>query len=162
MSKKWASIYANEDFISVDTFSGMRRIAFDELGKSFILSPSASPEELGTAVHDALAVSRTLAPHELAEFFDLARTNRAYEEWVSILVKRFGYAKRASLFKSMKYCAVVQSNGITTIQPSFHEKLEAWSGENINKNDYVEIAAEASFQDIGSAALLALSRCIGR
>ncbi|EPS9462270.1 CDI system immunity protein CdiI-o11, partial [Escherichia coli] len=46
-------------------------------------------------------------------------------------------------------------------RPSFHEKLEAWSGNRINESDYVVLPADSSPTEIGSGLRLALSRCKG-
>ncbi|MEJ1554439.1 contact-dependent growth inhibition system immunity protein, partial [Escherichia coli] len=50
---------------------------------------------------------------------------------------------------------------LITIRPSFHEKLEAWSGNRINESDYVVLPADSSPTEIGSGLRLALSRCKG-
>ncbi|WP_249819435.1 contact-dependent growth inhibition system immunity protein, partial [Escherichia coli] len=52
-------------------------------------------------------------------------------------------------------------NDVITIRPSFHEKLEAWSGNRINESDYVVLPADSSPTEIGSGLRLALSRCKG-
>ncbi|EKD5558770.1 CdiI family contact-dependent growth inhibition immunity protein, partial [Escherichia coli] len=52
-------------------------------------------------------------------------------------------------------------NDVITTRPSFHEKLEAWSGNRINESDYVVLPADSSPTEIGSGLRLALSRCKG-
>jgi hypothetical protein len=55
----------------------------------------------------------------------------------------------------MKHCAVDQSAGVITIRPTYHEKLEAWSGDGIDKSQYVQIPENALPQEVGQSVLLA-------
>ncbi|TCS37745.1 uncharacterized protein DUF1436 [Paucimonas lemoignei] len=162
IQKKWAAIYANDEFICVQTCSGLRRTASDPEGKLFILRPESEPQELGQALQEALSASRVLKPEEIGSFFDTTAVEHRYEEWVSTLMQKFEYPARQNLFKKMKHCQVDNSNGEIYIRPTFHEKSEAWSGKGIEKTDYVVIAENASAHELGKAALLALSRCISR
>ncbi|HFV6450034.1 TPA: contact-dependent growth inhibition system immunity protein, partial [Escherichia coli] len=75
-----------------------------------------------------------------------------------LLIRTF--PKRA-LFKNMKKVGIHLVNDVITIRPSFHEKLEAWSGNRINESDYVVLPADSSPTEIGSGLRLALSRCKG-
>jgi hypothetical protein len=59
----------------------------------------------------------------------------------------------------MKSCSVESKLGLLTIKPSYHEKLEAWSGDGIAKSDYVVLPADSPPEEIGVAIRLALSRC---
>ena len=160
IEKKWASVYANEDFVCFQTSSGMRRCASDPAGKTLFASLQDQPSVLGSSLVEALAASRFLRPDELASFFDVDALERRYEDWVSVLLQKFGYESRASLFRRMKHCLVDQSSGVITIRPTAHEKLEAWSGDEIEKSQYVQIPEQSSPQEIGQAILLALSRCV--
>lgn len=159
--KKWAGIYANDEFICFETCSGLRSYASDPSGKLLFATPQDDPSVLGAALVEALSVSRFLKPEELDSFFDRSALERRYEGWVAELLQRFGYASRKNLFKRMKHCMVDQSGGFITLRPTNHEKLEAWSGDGIDKGQYVQIPEQSSPQEIGQAILLALSRCIG-
>ena len=158
--KKWAAVYANDDFICVETCSGMRSYAGDTSGKLLFVKLQDEPAVLGAALVEALSASRFLQPEELGSFFDPSSLELRYEEWVTGLLQRFGYTSRKALFKRMKHCAVDQSCGVITVRPTNHEKLEAWSGDGINESQYVQISEESSSQEIGKAVLLALSRCV--
>ncbi|MBP9693427.1 MAG: CdiI family contact-dependent growth inhibition immunity protein [Alphaproteobacteria bacterium] len=61
----------------------------------------------------------------------------------------------------MKSCGINLDQGLITIRPSHHEKLEAWSGEGIDKRDYVNIPHDSEPSQIGAALRLAFSRCTG-
>lgn len=161
IQKKWAAIHANDEFVCVHTRSGFRRTAIDPDGKLIFLRAAPTPYELGQALQEALLVSRTLTPEEIGQFFDLAAVNKKYENWVAVMMQKFGYKTRRALFRKMKFCGIECSEGVISIQPWFHEKLEAWSGKGIEKTDSVLISETASPHDLGAGALLALSRCRG-
>lgn len=156
--KKWSAIYANDEFICVQTCSGLRRVASDPDGRLLFLSAAPDPEEFGQALQDALSASRTLTPEEIGQFFDVATIERRYEDWVSAMMQKFGYTSRRSLFKGMKCCDVESLGGIITIRPMCHEKLEAWSAKGIERADHVLIEEVAPAYELGEGALLALSR----
>lgn len=160
IQKKWAAIYANNEFICVQTCSGFRRTAFDPKGALIFLSPNPELQELGHAVQEALAASRVLTPDEIGSFFDVSAIEQAYESWVSTMLEKFKYATRRDLFQNMRHCHVESSSGIISIRPTFHEKAEGWSGTGIEKSDYVLTQQTASAQELGQGALRALSKCV--
>lgn len=162
IQKKWAAIYANDEFTCVQTCSGLRSTARDANGELIFLSAAPEPSELGQAVLAALSKSRVLAPEEIGSFFDLAAIEKRYEDWVSEAMQKYGYATRRDLFKKMKHCQLECSGGTVSLRPTFHEKLEAWSGKGIDKDAHVLVAETASAHEIGEGSLLALSRCISR
>jgi hypothetical protein len=162
IQKKWAAIYANDEFVCVQTCSGLRSTASDPAGKLIFLHAAPAPHELGQALQAALSVSRTLTPEEIGQFFDVQAIEKRYEDWVAVVMQKFGYSTRRNLFKKMKHCQVVCSEGTISIRPTFHEKLEAWSGKSIEKTDHVLIPETVSSHDIGEGALLAMSKCISR
>ena len=160
--KKWAAIYANDEFVCVQTCSGLRSTASDPAGKLIFLHAVPMPHELGQALQEALLVSRRLTPEEIGHFFDVTAIEIRYEDWVAVMMQKFGYQTRRELFKKMKHCQVECSAGTIFIRPTFHEKLEAWSGKGIEKTDHILISEMASPYELGEGALLAMSRCTNR
>jgi hypothetical protein len=72
--KSWASAYFNGDFYCIDTNSGYRNCMRDPQGKQHLLPPSASDEELGLAITDALAHSRFITEEkEIRSFLNFER-----------------------------------------------------------------------------------------
>lgn len=158
--KSWAYVKSNKDFIFIETYSGYRNCLPDSEGKQFILMHSISDYDLGIAISEALAVSRQIDPKESPGFFDfMGRVIPLYESWVAQMIVDFGYKTRRAMFKDMKSCSVESLNGFVSLQPSYHEKLEAWSGKGITEGDYVVVSENSSFAEIGAALRLALSRC---
>lgn len=61
----------------------------------------------------------------------------------------------------MKSCDIEEREGMITIGPNNHEKLEAWGREKGDGIEDVVIAASSSHAEIGAALRLAFSRCTG-
>lgn len=159
-NKSWAYAKFNEDFIFIETYSGYFNCLPDPEGKRFLLSHTAENSELGESVLAALAVSRMIDPKENPDFFDFrGRVVTQYNEWVANLMTEFGYKTKRALFKNMKSCSVDAVNGLVTIRPSHHEKLEAWSGKGITEKDCVVVSSDIAFDEVGAALRLAFSRC---
>ena len=159
--KQWATAYATNEFISVNTCSGLRSSARDPEGKEIFFPLDVSDEQLGAGILEALSASRFLSPDEVGSFFDLAVTEKYYENWVELLTEKFGYKSRRDVFKDMKHCMIDRVDGVITIKPTNHEKLEAWGGKGIDKNDYENLDAAASEADLGKALKSCFAKCIG-
>ena len=167
----WAEVVCNNDFICVDTFSGYRGgDCRDPKGKQNLLPPDASDVALGEAVLDALAHSRWVlpAPREGSTYpagveFDMSmydyKTN--YSVRVNALMERYGYKTKRALFKGMKRVGIANENGVITMRPSHHYRLEGWEAGDLTEEDYVVIPATSPPEEIGAALRLALSRCTG-
>ncbi|MNB63161.1 hypothetical protein D3C87_949650 [compost metagenome] len=159
-NKAWAYVKFNKDFIFIETYSGYFNCLPDPEGKRSLLLHTCEDSELGECVLAALAVSRMIDPKENPEFFDFrGRVVTQYNEWIANLMKEFGYKTKRALFKDMKICSLDAVNGLVTIRPSHHEKLEAWSGKGITDKDYVVISATSACNEVGAALRLAFSRC---
>ena len=159
VKKQWAAAKFNGDFYCVTTYSGYRSIGADPMGKEHLLSPDVSDHELGAAVLDALSASRFLSLAEAYELFDIGAVEQRYSDWVTALMRRFGYQTRGALFKNMSRCGVESYEGKIKIRPSHHEKLESWTGDGIQASDQVVLPEKSSPEEVGSALRLAFSRC---
>lgn len=160
--KRWVSVFENREFTQIETQSGYRGGLPDPLGKRIRLTNPTTDEELGDAVLTALAASRFLHPNEHREFFDIrGRVVPQYEEWISGVISEYGYKSRRALFKDMKSCDIVEHDGVVTMRPTHHEKLEAWSDDGITEECLVRVSTISPPSDVGAALRLALSRCTG-
>lgn len=162
----------NGDFICIETYSGYRGGTHaDPKGASHLLPPDTTDAQLGEALVDALARSRFVLPaprkdiwtHPDVTFdrdlYDHEQVQARYRQWTSCLMARYGYKTKRALFKNMKNCSIELDGDVITICPSFHEKLETWSGEGITEEDYAILPANSSPSEIGAALRLAFSRC---
>ncbi|ELY6212102.1 contact-dependent growth inhibition system immunity protein [Cronobacter dublinensis] len=157
----WVCIFCTPEFISIETYSGLGRVAMDPLFPPHLLSPESDDESIGKAILQALSDSRTLTSIEdRVELFDLEKGKQRYTERNAMLREKYGYKSKKSLFKDMKYCSIHCVNGVINISPSRHEKLEAWGGTGRGGNDKVILSLENSPAEIGAGLRLALSRCI--
>lgn len=159
--RKWAAANATAELISVDTWSGYARKVMDPDGAQYDMRPDISDETLGIAVLDCLSRSRFLETEELrAQLYDFEAGQRNYLMWIDRLLRFGGYKTRRALFKHMASCGIEQENGVITIRPSHHEKLEGWSGQGFSDSDYVVISTSASPAEIGAALREAFKRCM--
>lgn len=158
----WANAFVTNDFLNIETYSGLGITRRDPLFPSRLLPLDIGDKSLGEKILQALFDSRTLT--ELAdrvEFFDLEKGKEKYAIWIAMLMEKYGYKTKRALFKNMKKCGIHLVNNQITIRPSYHEKLEAWSGARINESDYVVLPVDSSPDEIGAGLRLALSRCKG-
>lgn len=154
-----ADAYENQDFINISTFSGCGIQALDPDGANILLSKNASNEELGQAALLALSKSRKIEQSEIATFFDRDNVNQRYNNWVANFMDKYGYKTKRALFKKMMRCSIEIRNGVLTISPSYHEKLEGWGGEGFTESDKVILPINSSPEEIGAGLRLAFSRC---
>lgn len=158
----WVSAYCTDEFLSIETYSGLGMIGRDTKFPSHLFPADANDQIVGEAILQALSDSRTLnSLEERVLFFDLKRGKEQYADWIAMLMEKYGYKTKKALFKGMKKCGLHLINDQITIRPSFHEKLEAWSGDRIEESDYVILSVDSSLTEIGAGLRLALSRCKG-
>ncbi|EQC1922680.1 CDI system immunity protein CdiI-o11, partial [Escherichia coli] len=128
----WANIFVTPDFLSVETYSGLGMTGRDPLFSPRLLQPDVDDKSLGEAILQALSDSRTLdVLEDRVAFFDLEKSKEQYAAWIATLMEKYGYRTKRALFKNMKKVGIHLVNDVITIRPSFHEKLEAWSGNRI-------------------------------
>ncbi|WP_387463945.1 contact-dependent growth inhibition system immunity protein [Photorhabdus sp. RM323S] len=158
----WAGCYSTNEFLLIETYSGLGMVGVDPLFPRHLLAPDANNKDIGETLIQALSDSRTLTSlDERVVFFDLGKGKERYNEKVGMLMERYGYKTKRALFNGMKNCTIHCINGLISIEPSYHEKLEAWSGDRIKESDYVVLLIDSSSEEIGAALRLAFSRCIG-
>lgn len=158
----WANVFITNAFLCIDTYSGLGMIGRDPLYPSHLLSLDAEEGLIGETILQALSDSRSLTDREeRAAFFDPEKGKEKYRIWIAMLMDKYDYKTKSALFKNMRKCGVHLVNNTITIRPSFHEKLEAWSGDRFNETDYVVLCADSTTFEIGAGLRLALSRCKG-
>jgi len=158
----WANAFVTNEFLSIETYSGLGMTGRDPLFPSRLLLPDVDDKSLGEEVLQALSDSRTLTELvDRVEFFNLEKGKEKHAVWIATLMEKYGYKTKRALFKNMKKCGIHLVKNIITIRPSFHEKLEAWSGNRIDESDYVVLPVDSSPEEIGAGIRLALSRCKG-
>ncbi|RWR02207.1 hypothetical protein ED28_09385 [[Pantoea] beijingensis] len=158
----WASCYCTNEFLLIETQSGLGRTGRDPIFPSRLLPLSAENELVGEQILQALSDSRTLnILEERVAFFDLEKGKEQYVAWVAMLMEKYGYKSKKTLFKDMKNCGIHCVNGVITISPTRHEKLEGWGREKGDGIEDVILSTDSSPSEIGAGLRLALSRCKG-
>ena len=157
----FAGCMSNEDFILIETYSGLGLVKKDYMFPAAIFELDVDNEKLGISILQALNQSRTIHnATERAEFFNLEKSKQEYEEWVKMLRDKFQYKSKKALLNNMKICNIWLNNGQIEIKPTKHIKLEAWDGEGIKEEDHVYLSITDSPSEIGQGLKLALQRCI--
>ena len=118
-----------------------------------------SNEELGQATLLALSKSRILDVSELGPLINRDNVKKCYDASVADLMAKYNYKTRRALFKNMMQCTLEIRDDRLTISPSWHEKLEAWSGKGISDDDKVVLSVNSTREEIGAGVRLAFSRC---
>ena len=148
----------NNDFYCIETYSGYGLLRDDPETKSHLLTPECSDEVLGITLLTALSASRVVDPDD-HDFFDRDNVSISFDQWVGEMMNTYSYKTKRALFKNMLSCGVRQLNGMITIRPSVHDRLDGWSGNGIAESDYVIIPDNSTPEEIGAALRLAFSRC---
>lgn len=156
-----ASACSNGDFILIESYSGLGRMQLDSEAPQFCLPMGSADLDAGRAVLEALFNSRQISMDEIPQFFDLDRTNREYEKWISDLILRYGYRTKRALFKDMKSVSIRldPSRTTMTLAPSHHDRLESWIRTKGDGIEDVVVPANSSPSEIGAALRVAFSRC---
>lgn len=156
----WANVFVTKEFFNVETYSGLGMTGRDDLFPSHLLPTDVDDQSLGEEILRALSDSRTLTELEdRIVFFDLEKGKEKYADWVAMLIGKYGYKTKKSLFKDMKKCGIHLVNKVITISPSRHEKLEAWGRIKGDGIEDVILSVDSSPAEIGAGLRLALSRC---
>ncbi|WP_380184889.1 contact-dependent growth inhibition system immunity protein [Kalamiella sp. sgz302252] len=156
----WAVCYCTNEFLLIETQSGLGRTGSDPLFPSHLLSPDADDQCIGKTILQALSDSRTLDNLEdRIAFFDLEKGKEKYANWIAMLMDEYSYKTKRALFKDMKHCIIHYVNDAITISPMRHEKLEAWEG--LEQSENVILSLDNTPSEIGAGLRLALSRCKG-
>ena len=156
-----AGIYRNQDLIFIGTQSGCSVSIADPDGGAYFLDTDADDETLGRCLNDALLKSRFITPQQRAEnllFFDFRLVGENYKKWVDGLLTRFGYKIKQALFKKIILCHAKVVDGVLTLDPNRHDKLEAW--EVLGDDAKVILPFDSPEVEIGAALRVALDRCI--
>lgn len=158
----WANVFVTDEFLCIDTYSGLGMTGRDPIFPSHLLPPNADDKSVGETILQSLSNSRSLTiREERADFFNLERNKENYKKWIVILMEGYNYKTKRALFSNMKKCGIHLVNGVITISPSRHEKLEAWGRTKGDGIEDVILSVNNSPEEIGAGLRLALSRCKG-
>lgn len=156
----WAACYFTNEFLLIETQSGLGRTSADPLFPPNLLPPDADEQYTGETILQALSNSRTLDRLEdRVAFFDLEKGKEKYASWIEMLMEKYNYKTKRALFKGMKHCIIHYVNNVITISPMYHEKLEAWEG--LDQSENVILSLDNTLTEIGAGLRLALTRCKG-
>jgi hypothetical protein len=156
-----ASIEVNTDYIWVRTDSDDGLTRTDYAAGIHRLARDVAPNIFGQAISDALARSRRVAYKETSLLSEGMEFLERVRLWESEEMQALGYKNRKAMYKEMMSVWIRRSNESLLFTPTRHDKLQAWEGFPVGDVDHanVVIGANALPEEVGEAALLALSRC---
>lgn len=157
----WANVFVTNEFLLIETQSGLGRVRTDPEFSPHLLQSDADDQCIGEVIYQALSKSRTLTIKECETFFDFEKGKEQYTAWIAMLMEKYGYKTKKALFKDMKNCGIHCVNGVITISPTRHEKLEGWGRTKGDGIEDVILSVNNSPTEIGAGLRLALSRCKG-
>jgi CDI immunity protein len=153
---KWAAFGSNGKLYSIETYSGYRSSALDDLGNASILPMSAGAIEIGAALRAALDASRMLPAPAIYKFMKLDNLYRRVNAREAELMAFHGCTTRQTLLKKMMHVNLVQTGGEVEISSSIKRGLDAYEGDGLPP---IILPETASNEELGVAALQALARC---
>jgi hypothetical protein len=157
--KQFSLVSDNGDFICVRTLSGFIDQKADLLGKAHLLPPNAPLGAIGSALLECLSHSRSFPNEEDRSFYEDDAAERWGGEWLGVLMEKYKYTSRRSLFSRMDVCHVESYEGKIHILPQCHIESEVWVRRKSDAFKDVIVPANDSPKKIGKAIRLALSRC---
>lgn len=154
-----AIAYSNDRFYNISSQAVGLIIIGDPDGEHLFLPPDENDEALGRAVRQALAASRPISLENLNQFIDSGELKRKGEEENSLMMRKFGYANKRALYKSMKFCSIsVISEGIE-FQPTHRKGLSGYTVRTDLDLVPVIVPQTARDMELGLASREAFTRC---
>lgn len=152
-SKKHASVYANDEFVCVQSSVGYRSTVGDKIIE--YLPSSATESEIGKAVLSALSSYRVLSLSEVGEFFDLARVQEKHAEWEKELVTRASYKSTKQVYRNLRLVSVRLSESKLSASATTKDRRNGFAGNGFS----VTLDVGEGESAVGSAILKALKEC---
>ncbi|EQC1412749.1 contact-dependent growth inhibition system immunity protein [Providencia rettgeri] len=154
-----AGLTITDKFICINTWSGCGLLTIDTNYSPIMLPLDCSNGELGERLVQALACSNTqLNDEEYDNLFKKSKEN--WNSRLDELKSKYNYRSKRQLLANMLNCSVYLLNNKLTIKPTHHSKLEGWEG--VDESNHVILSLNDTFDEIGSAVRLALSRCTSK
>ncbi|MCZ8397983.1 contact-dependent growth inhibition system immunity protein [Achromobacter ruhlandii] len=149
----------NEKFYRVSSLAVELMAISDPEGFKIFMPPEESDEVLGDAIRRALAASRPVSRDYINQIINSGEQKRRGDEENLLMMKKFGYAGKRALYKSMKFCPVsVISEGIE-FQPTHRKGLDGFTVRTNLDLVPVIVPQTASDMELGLALREAFTRC---
>ncbi|EDW2056432.1 DUF1436 family protein [Salmonella enterica subsp. enterica] len=154
-----ALVLMNDKFYSVDSLSvGLINISEPDGFQQF-LPPDENDEVLGSAVRRALAASKPISLEKLNQAIDSGELKRRGKEEDTLMMRKFGYTSKRSLYKSMKFCSISMVSEGIKFQPTHRKGLDAYTVRTDLDLVPVIVPQTASDMELGLALREAFARC---
>ncbi|MGK5744864.1 contact-dependent growth inhibition system immunity protein [Proteus mirabilis] len=95
-----------------------------------------------------------------SEYHEMRNNEGLYSEWVKKIIKECNYKNKTTLFKNMNLCNVNVTDGIISIIPYDHLRLDHWIGKSMPNNAIITLKTNCSDEVLGASIKKAFTRCI--
>lgn len=137
---------------------GMITIGEPNEDPQFIFS-NEGDEVLGEKVLRALTLSRELSHQDLQIIVNSGKLNEYDEQRNLIMMEKFGYANKRSLYRNMKCCWVSTDGETIEILPSHHKSMDRYTARKDSGPHPVIVPAKLTGRDLGVAIRDAFLLC---
>lgn len=144
------TVYANPEFVSIHTYSGYRRLALDRCFPPVQLNPSDSTDIIGSQVRLCLEQSRLIDQAEIESYFNYRAVKAAYEDWVALMMKNYGYRSRRFMFAKMNVIRIRSDQSCFTLTGLEMVRREEWTSPR-EASSIIEISNASGDAEIGGA-----------
>ncbi|MFL7769293.1 contact-dependent growth inhibition system immunity protein [Proteus terrae] len=116
---------------------------------------------MGFFTRNALIQSEILDANS-SEYHEMCNDEKSYSEWIKKIIKEYDYKNKTTLFKNMNLCSVNVTDGIISIIPYDHLRLDNWIGKSIPNNAIITLKSNCNDEVLGASIKEAFTRCISR
>lgn len=117
-----------------------------------VLSKDPFDADLGFFTRNALIQSEILDANS-SEYHEMRNNDGLYSEWIKKIIKECDYKNKTTLFKNMNLCNVNVNvtDGIISIIPYDHLRLDHWIGKSIPNNAIITLKSNCSDEVLGAS-----------
>ncbi|MCI1839687.1 contact-dependent growth inhibition system immunity protein [Achromobacter ruhlandii] len=154
-----AIILLNEKFYRVSSLAVALITIDDPDGLRLFLPPEANDEVLGSAVRQALTMSRAVPREYVSQMINSGELKKRDKEEDTLMMRKFGYTSKRSLYKSMKFCSISMVSEGIKFQPTHRKGLDGYTVRTDLDLVPVIVPQTASDMELGLALREAFTRC---
>ncbi|WCG91414.1 contact-dependent growth inhibition system immunity protein [Proteus terrae] len=156
-----ANVYFNNDYYIIITLSKSGIYLMDFKKGYKVLSKDPLDADLSFFTKNALIQSEILDANS-SEYHEMRNDEKSYSEWIKKIIKEYDYKNKTTLFKNMNLCSVNVTDGIISIIPYDHLRLDNWIGKSIPNNAIITLKSNCNDEVLGASIKEAFTRCISR
>lgn len=155
-----ASVFLNEKFFNVCTFSQGMLAYLDPDAKPNFLSSTVDNKTLGKTLREALKLSKRVDIFEFNNIFNSGIIKALAQERDDWAMQHYGYTTKQAMYKKMECCWVSVFNKIIEIKPTHHKRLDNYSGISNDGPEILYLPINIDDEKLGKALREAFKNCV--